>query len=167
MTPNKNHITVLNALSLLKDKEEFANIHYLICGRGIMKESLMDSAELLGIDDHVNFLGYRTDAPQLYRCSDMFAFVSHREGLSVALMEAMSCGLPIVCTRIRGNTDLIDDEVSGIFTENNPQAVADNILRLYRDARFREELGKNASEKVRIFDEENVLKQVKEIYLSL
>ena len=85
----------------------------------------------------------------------------------MALMEAMSCGLPIVCTRIRGNTDLIDDEVSGIFTENNPQAVADNILRLYRDARFREELGKNASEKVRIFDEENVLKQVKEIYLSL
>ena len=167
MTPNKNHITVLNALSLLKDKEEFSNIHYLICGRGIMKESLMDSAELLGIDDHVNFLGYRTDAPQLYRCSDMFAFVSYREGLSVALMEAMSCGLPILCTRIRGNTDLIDDNESGIFTENNPQAVAENILRLYRDARFREELGKNASEKVKIFDEENVLKQVKEIYLSL
>ncbi len=167
MTPNKNHITVLKALSLLKEKEEFANIHYLICGRGIMKESLMDSAELLEIDDHVNFLGYRSDAPQLYRCSDMFAFVSFREGLSVALMEAMSCAMPILCTRIRGNTDLIDDEVSGIFTENNPQAVADNILRLYRDAAFRAELGHNAAEKVKIFDEENVLKQVKDIYLSL
>ncbi len=167
MTPNKNHITVLKALSLLKGTKEFENIHYLICGRGIMKESLMDSAELLEIDDHVNFLGYRTDAPQLYRCSDMFAFVSFREGLSVALMEAMSCGLSIMCTRIRGNTDLIDDGNSGIFTENNPQAVADNILRLYRDPAFRAELGRNASEKVKIFDEENVLKQVKAIYLSL
>ena len=167
MTPNKNHITVLNALSLLKEKEEFDNIHYLICGRGVMQESLMDSAEALEIDSHVRFLGYRTDAPQLYRCSDMFAFVSFREGLSVALMEAMSCGMPILCTKIRGNTDLIDDGVSGIFTENNPQAVADNILRLYRDAEFRKTLGENASEKVMLFDEKNVLAQVKEIYLSM
>lgn len=167
MTPNKNHITVLNALALLKDKEEFANIHYLICGRGVMRDALEESAKSLGIADHVNFLGYRTDAPQLYRCSDMFAFVSYREGLSVALMEAMSCGLPIMCTKIRGNTDLIDDDLSGIFTENSPQAVADSILRLYRDPEFRAELGRNAAEKVMIFDEENVLKQVKEIYLSL
>lgn len=167
MTPNKNHITVLNALALLKDTEEFSHIHYLICGRGVTKESLQDSAQELGIADHVHFLGYRMDVPQLYRSSDMFAFVSFREGLSVALMEAMSCGLPIMCTRIRGNTDLIDDNVSGIFTENDPQAVADSIQRLYRAPEFRAALGKNATEKVRIFDEENVLKQVKEIYLSL
>ena len=44
MTPNKNHITVLNAMAKLKDKEEFSNIHYLIVGRGVMKESLQDSA---------------------------------------------------------------------------------------------------------------------------
>lgn len=167
MTPNKNHITVLNALALLKEKEEFAHIHYLICGRGVTRESLENSALELGIADHVNFLGYRMDVPELYRCSDMFAFVSFREGLSVALMEAMSCGLPIMCTKIRGNTDLIDDKVSGIFTENNPQAVADSILRLYRDPAFREELGKNAAEKVMVFDEKNVLKQVKTIYLSV
>ncbi len=167
MTANKNHITVLKALALLKDKPEFENIHYLICGRGIMRESLEDSARELGIADHVNFLGYRTDAPQLYRCSDMFAFVSFREGLSVALMEAMSCAMPIMCTRIRGNTDLIEDNVSGIFTENNPQAVADNILRLYRDPEFRKSLGTHAAEKVTMFDEPNVLNLVKEIYLSL
>ncbi len=167
MTPNKNHITVLRALSLLKDKEEFKNIHYLICGRGVTRASLEDSANALGISDHVNFLGYRTDAPQLYRCSDMFAFVSFREGLSVALMEAMSCGMPILCTRIRGNTDLIEDNVSGIFTENNPQAVADNILRLYRDPEFRKSLGQHASQKVTLFGEENVLNKVKDIYLSL
>ncbi|MBQ2928286.1 MAG: glycosyltransferase family 4 protein [Oscillospiraceae bacterium] len=167
MTPNKNHITVLKALELLKEKEEFRNIHYLICGRGIMRESLENSARELGIADHVNFLGYRTDAPQLYRCSDMFAFVSFREGLSVALMEAMSCGLPIMCTKIRGNTDLIDDNLSGIFTQNDPQSVAESILRLYRDPEFRKSLGRQAMEKVQLFDEENVLKQVKDIYLSV
>ena len=167
MTPNKNHITVLKALSLLKDREEFQNIHYLICGRGEMWGSLENSAKELGISEHVNFLGYRADAPDLYRCSDLFAFISYREGLSVALMEAMSSAMPIVCTKIRGNTDLIDDGISGIFTENTPQAVADAILRLYRDPECRASLGRAAAEKVMVFDEENVLRQVKEIYLSV
>lgn len=167
MTPNKNHITMLNALALLKDKKEFSNIHYLICGRGEMWESLENSAKELGISDHVNFLGYRSDAPELYHCSDMFAFISFREGLSVALMEAMSCAMPIMCTRIRGNTDLVEDGVSGIFTENNPEAVAGNILRLYRQEDLRKRIGAGAAEKVKEFDEENVLKQVKEIYLSV
>lgn len=167
MTPNKNHITILKALALLKDREEFGNIHYLICGRGEMWASLEQSAKELGITDHVDFLGYRSDAPELYRCSDLFAFVTFREGLSVALMEAMSSGMPIMCAKIRGNTDLIDDGVSGIFTENSPEAVAESILRLYREPVFRASLGVQASEKVKLFDSENVLNQVKEIYLSV
>ena len=167
MTPNKNHITILKAMALLKEREEFRHIHYLICGRGEMWASLEESAKELGIADHVNFLGYRTDAPELYKASDLFLFVTFREGLSVALMEAMSSGMPILCTKIRGNTDLIDDGVSGIFTENNPQAVADSILKLYREPEFRASLGKAAAEKVMLFDDENVLNRVKEIYLSV
>ena len=167
MTANKNHITILKALALLKDRGELGNIHYLICGRGEMWASLEESARELGIADHVNFLGYRTDAPELYRCSDMFAFVSFREGLSVALMEAMSSGMPIICAKIRGNTDLVDDGVSGVFSDNSPEAVADHILALYRDAEKRKALGNAASEKALLFDEEAVLQQVKDIYLSV
>ncbi len=167
MTANKNHITILNALSLLKEKGELGNIHYLICGRGEMWASLEASARELGISDHVNFLGYRTDAPELYKASDLFAFVTFREGLSVALMEAMSSGMPIVCAKIRGNTDLVDHNVSGIFTENSPEAVAENILALYRDPERRKALGQAASEKVQLFDDKNVLEQVRNIYLSV
>ena len=167
MTPNKNHITILKALALLKDKEEFQNMHYLICGRGEMWASLEESAKELGISDHVNFLGYRTDAPELYQASDLFLFVTLREGLSVALMEAMSSGMPIVCAKIRGNTDLVDDGVSGVFSENDPEAIARHILALYRDPENRKKLGQAASEKALLFDEKNVLQQVKDIYLSL
>lgn len=167
MTANKNHITILKALSLLKDKEEFQNMHYLICGRGEMWASLEESAKELGIDRHVNFLGYRTDAPELYKASDLFLFVTLREGLSVALMEAMSSGMPIVCAKIRGNTDLVDGNVSGIFSENSPEAVAEHILQLYRDSEKRKALGQAASEKALLFDENNVLQQVKDIYLSV
>ena len=167
MTANKNHITILKALALLKDKEEFRNMHYLICGRGEMWASLEESAKELGIAEHVNFLGYRTDAPELYRASDLFLFVTLREGLSVALMEAMSSGMPIVCAEIRGNTDLVDDGISGVFSENSPEAVAEHILALYRDPQRRKALGEAASEKALLFDEENVLQQVKDIYLSV
>ena len=167
MTANKNHITILKALALLKDKEEFRNIHYLICGRGEMWASLEESARELGISDHVNFLGYRTDAPELYQACDLFLFVTLREGLSVSLMEAMSSGMPIICARIRGNTDLIDDGVSGVFSENTPEAVAEHILELYRNPEGRKALGRAASEKALLFDEKNVLQQVKDIYLSL
>lgn len=167
MTQNKNHITILKALSLLREEPEFAHMHYLICGRGEVWEELADSARILCIDDHVHFLGYRTDVPELYCCSDLFAFMPFREGLSVALMEAMSCGMPVVCSQIRGNTDLIDDGISGVFAENTPQAVAKAILELYRDPERRAALGRGAAEKVLEFDDRNVHKRMKEIYLSL
>ena len=167
MTANKNHITILKALNLLKQRGELGNIQYLICGRGEMWASLEESARELGISDHVNFLGYRTDAPELYRASDLFLFVTLREGLSVALMEAMSSGMSIICAKIRGNTDLIDDGISGVFSVNSPEAVAEHILALYRDPEKRRALGQAASEKALLFDEKNVLQQVKEIYLSM
>ena len=167
MTANKNHITVLNALSLLKNKEEFANIHYLICGRGEMWASLEQSAKDLGIADHVHFLGYRTDAPQLYGCSDLFAFMTYREGLPVALMEAMCSGMSIVCTRVRGNTDLIVDGVNGQFVDNDPQVLADAILEQYHDPEKRAAFGRAAAEAAKNYDQERILQQVKEIYLSL
>ena len=167
MTKNKNHITHLRALALLKDLPEFENMHYLIVGRGEEWASLEQSAKELGIESHVHFLGYRTDAPDMYRCSDLFLFMPFREGLSVALMEAMGSGMPIICTEIRGNTDLVDNGQSGMFAENNPEAVADAILQLYRDPQKRTAYGSAAAEKVRLFDSENVHAQVKDIYLSL
>ena len=167
MTKNKNHITHLRALALLKDKPEFADMHYLIVGRGEEWASLEQSTKELGIEEHVHFLGYRTDAPDLYRCSNLFLFMSFREGLSVALMEAMGSGMPIICTQIRGNTDLVDDGVSGMFSENTPEAVAEAILELYRDPQKREDFGAAAAQKVKLFDNENVHSQVKDIYLSI
>ena len=167
MTKNKNHITHLKALARLKDMPEFANMHYLIVGRGEEWASLEQSAKALGISDHVHFLGYRTDAPDMYHCSDLFLFMPFREGLSVALMEAMGSGMPIICTKIRGNTDLIDDGVSGMFPEIEAGEISRAILELYRDPKRRAAFGAAAAKKVKLFDNENVHAQMKDIYLSL
>ncbi len=167
MTKNKNHSTVLKALALLKDHPEFSGMYYLICGRGENEENLRREAAELGIAEHVVFLGYRSDVPELCGCSDLFAFMSFREGLPVALMEAMSSGLPAVCSRIRGNTDLIDDGVEGLMAENTPQAVADAIWKLYQDPALRQKLGSAAAEKVRQFDISNVHHIMEEIYQTI
>ncbi len=166
MTKNKNHITVLNALASLKDIPEFPHIHYLICGRGEQRESLEQEAKDLGIAEHVHFLGYRTDAKELYGASDLFAFMTYREGLPVSLMEAMAAGMPIVCTRVRGNTDLIRDGASGVFVENDPQSLAETIAALYRDPDRRRALGVGAAEAVKPFGEETVHGKMREIYFG-
>lgn len=167
MTANKNHLTVLKAMAQLKGQPCYEKLHYLIVGRGEMWPSLEQSAAELEISDHVHFLGYRNDAAEFYRCCDLFAFVSFREGLSVALIEAMSSGMCIVCTKIRGNTDLIEDGVSGIFTENTPEALAKHIQALAAAPEYREILGHGAQEKAKLFDKAAVHRQMKEIYLSL
>lgn len=167
MTKNKNHSTVLKALALLKDTEAFSSMHYLICGRGENEQNLRREAEELGISDHVVFLGYRHDVPDLLRCSDLFAFMSFREGLPVALMEAMSSGMPVICSGIRGNTDLVEHGVTGMIAENTPRAVADGILELYRNPELRRRYGTAAAEKVKQFDAQNVHHIMKEIYLSV
>lgn len=167
MNQNKNHADVLRALGLLKDRPEFAKIQYLICGKGELEDQLRGLAAELGIGGHVRFLGFRQDIHEIYGCCDLFAFLSHREGLSVALMEAMSCGLAPVCSRIRGNTDLVEDGVEGILVALDPAEAAEAIWKLYRNPALRTRMGTAASEKISRFDITSVHKRMEEIYGSI
>ena len=167
MNKNKNQSMVLKAMAQLKEKPEFARMKYLICGMGGYEAVLRQEAKDLGIEEHVYFMGYRKDIPAIYRASDLFAFMSYREGLPVALMEAMSSGMPTVCTAARGNTDLIENGKEGLIVENAPQPLAEAILKLYHDPRLRNQFGLAAAEKVKQFDQENVHRIMREIYLSV
>lgn len=166
MTANKNHITVLKALALLKQEPFYPQLHYLICGRGEQWPALEQAAEALGVADRVRFLGYRQDVPRLYQAGDLFVFVPYREGLPVALMEAMASRMCVVCTEIRGNTDLVEDGKTGCFVENSPQALAQAIARLYTQPQLRAALGEAARNRAADFDQQAVLEQVKQLYFS-
>lgn len=167
LNKNKNHTVILKALGLLRDRPGFERVQYLLCGKGDLQPQLEEEAESLGIRQQLHFLGFRRDVQDIYKCSDIFAFMSFREGLSVALMEAMSCGLPPVCSPIRGNTDLVDHGVEGLLAEFEPAAVADAIWELYRNEDRRVRLSAAAAEKIHLFDQESVHNRMEEIYGSI
>ena len=160
MTENKNHRLALQALALLPEKP----IRYVLVGRGERMEELQVQARELGIADRVIFTGYRNDVSELYPAADAFFFPSFREGLSVALMEAMASGLPAIVGKIRGNTDLIDDGVEGLYMPLTPEGAAEAIRKLYDDPALGARLGEAAREKVRRFSAPEVQRKMREIY---
>lgn len=106
---NKNHQLCISTLAQLHKSE----LYYVICGSGPLIEKNKLLAKKLGIEKRVIFTGYRKDVIIFYQMADLFLFPSYREGLSLALMEAMANKLPVICSDIRGNCDLIDDGFGG------------------------------------------------------
>ena len=164
LIPRKNHEVVIRALSVLKQLDKLNHIEYVICGRGSYEADLRKLAEGLDVADHVHFLGYRNDISEICNCADLFVFMPHQEGLPVALMEAMACGLPAVCSNIRGNTDLIEDGVTGLLANNTPEEVAQSISKMKSDTALRNRVASAALQKIKQFDLSSVEDEMSKIY---
>lgn len=164
LIPRKNHEVVLKALSEMKAKCGLDKIHYLICGRGQLEHYLKDLAVKLGIEDHVHFLGYRGDISDICNCSDVFVFMSLQEGLPVALMEAMACGLPVICTEIRGNVDLVTNGVSGVYAANDPADLGDKMINAMNNKEQRMRYAENARRSITQYDLKQVKKRMYVVY---
>lgn len=164
MIKRKNHETALKALAQLK----YNNYIYLICGRGELESYLKNLAANLGIDDKVRFLGFRNDIPEICIASDVFVFPSYQEGLPVSVMEAMSAGLPIIASRIRGNTDLIQDGNGGFLHEPEDYlGIAKSIDKLIKDESLRTQMSIRNKDEVKKYDKKVVKNEMRELYENL
>ena len=158
LSVRKNHEVVLRALA----REQDPHYQYLICGLGPLKEQLDRLVEELGISDRVHFLGYRNDIAQILNIADIYVFPSLQEGLPVALMESMAAGKAVACSRIRGNTDLIEAKGGVLFDPRSVDDCADAIDKLL-SADYRQ-MGRFNLEKIRGFSRETVEKQMADLY---
>lgn len=158
LNKNKNHVVMLEAMSLLND----SNIHYMIAGEGPLKEYLRNRAKVLGIDDRLHLLGYRDDIIELYKITDCFVFPSLREGLPISLLEAIVCGLPIVCSKIRGNCDLMSNYQNGFLFKSDDILELVSLIKLINNKRAC--IG-NVNKFID-FDKHNILKKMKVLYDS-
>lgn len=164
LSKRKNHEVIIKAMARLNNPK----LYYIICGQGELSDYLLNLSKKLGIEKQVKLLGYRKDIVEINKISDAFVFPSYQEGLSVALMEAMACGLPVVCSDIRGNVDLIEnakggylvnpDDING-FVKALDELISNNAKCL--------EFGKTNIGKIANYDLEAVLKEMSRIYAGL
>lgn len=123
LSKRKNHEVVIRGLAQYLNEHTMngqrEECHYLIAGVGALDTYLRELVISLGVEEYVHFLGWRDDIARLCKSVDVFVFPSHREGLPVALMEAMAAGLPVIASKARGNTELVENGVNGILCEKN------------------------------------------------
>lgn len=158
LSRRKNHEVVIRALAAIKDRK----VVYVICGKGTLESYLKTLADNLGVSDRVFLLGFRTDVTEICKTADIFVFPSLQEGLPVALMEAISCDLPVVCSDIRGNADLVEDGVNGyLFTPYDINSLCTYLnLALEHSIMF----ASGAKREWQSYSIQNVLKIMNELY---
>lgn len=99
LIPRKNHATIIKAIAEMKN----SRVHLFIAGEGELEKELKTLVEKEGMEEKIHFLGFCRNVNELCNSCDAFIFPSVHEGLSVALMEAMACGKPVIVSKIRGN----------------------------------------------------------------
>ena len=162
--PRKNQEVLVRAVKELDDPR----FHLFIAGDGPLEGALKALARELGVEDRVHLLGFRRDVYRLSSAADIFLFSSRQEGLSVSVMEAMACGLPIVASAIRGNTDLIDPGQGGFLVAPDDAAgFADAIRRILSQPHIRLDMKRHNLEKIRKYSMEAVTAQMAQLYRSV
>lgn len=162
LSERKNQIVVLKALNRVKRSQpEIGNkLKYILVGKGSKEEEYKEFIRTHGLEENVQLLGFRLDIPELLHASDLFVFPSYQEGLPVALMEAMSSGVDVICSRIRGNTDLVSD---GLFDPDDVDEVERLIVDTLRNSRH----DNHNQEVMRNFSTGKVENDMKTIYCEL
>jgi glycosyltransferase involved in cell wall biosynthesis len=137
-------------------------------GRGPSEPAVRRMARDLGLEESFVFAGFREDAPRVMGAFDVLAVPSVYDGLSVALLEAMSLGKPVVLTRVGGNTEAIRDGEHGLVVPRaDPVALADGIVTLLREPSLRVWLGDAARRRAQDFDIRGAVHRTEEIYEEL
>jgi glycosyltransferase involved in cell wall biosynthesis len=120
-----------------------------IVGEGQQKEALIALTRALDIEEHVKFEGFvpYSSMPKYYKRSDIFCFPTLGEPFGKAVIEAMACGKPVIATNAGGPSEIIQDKVDGILVPpSNPEAIAQQIIRLLENKNERRRLGERARE---------------------
>ena len=138
LNKNKNQKTIIKAIAEISDPK----IHYILCGKGNQLSNLKRLTTDLHLEKQVHFLGYRKDVVDICSQADVYAMPSFREGLPVASLEAMYCGLPLVTSNIRGLVDVMENGVSGYMVRpEDSQGFAEAIYKLKSDRELGRTMG--------------------------
>lgn len=161
LNENKNHQIIVKALAKLDDP----SVHYAIAGVGDKRDDLLKLAGELGISEQVHLLGYRKDVPELNCSADAFCFPSHREGLGIAAIEAMACGLPLITSNVHGINDYSTEGVTGYkCAPEDADGFSAAIEKLVSDLPLRKNMGENNKLVAKKYELNTIILLLKERY---
>jgi len=158
-------------LRLLKAFQEadVPNSRLLLLGEGPMRPVLEKTSMDMGLRSRVVFAGSVDDVASYYAVMDVFALASDTEQMPMGLLEAMACGLPVVCTDVGDCRDIVGDQlVPAIFALEDVAGFAETLRIFSRDRNLRIETGKrNRRRCVEDYDSEQMLARYRELYLRI
>ena len=156
LSPEKNYPLLVKAFALAKQEAVTPTPPYphtpilAVIGPGPERDKLEALVAELDLGDSVILAGEQQDVSPWLQAMDVFCLPSNTEGTSISLLEAGACGLPLVATNVGGNSEIIEDGVSGIIVPpGDEQALTAAILRLMDDENLRATMGKAAQKRVR------------------
>ncbi len=119
----KNYKSLISAFEKLSSCH--SNVHLVLAGDGPERVNLEEQTLKSGLAKKVHLLGHRDDIPQIMNLLDIFVLPSFSEGLSNTLLEAMSCGTPVVASDVGGNNEIIRENITGFLYQS------DNVIGLH------------------------------------
>ncbi len=143
---------LIEAVQRLKDNG--SDVQLELVGTGDALKSYQMRARDLGVADRVRFAGYvpREEMPARYAAADVFVLPSYNEGMSVATLEAMAAGLPVVVTRTGGTPELVEEGVNGLtFQWADVEALSAHLRRLATDRSLARHMGQRSRERATQF----------------
>ena len=162
LTPQKGQACLIDAVHELKE-QGVSGFKVLIFGRGVLKDELTSQIEKLDLTREIQFTGI-APIEDVMAISDIFTLPSLWEGLSIALLNAMDAGCPIVATKISGTNEALEDEVSALIVNPGESSeLATAFKRLLNNTELRERLAKGAKEQVKKFSIEKNVKVIENL----
>jgi L-malate glycosyltransferase len=157
----------LDAAALIAEKHP--DVRFLIVGDGANRKDLEGHACRLGLARRVTFTGFRTDVPELLPEAAVSVLPSLSEGLSNSLLESMASGVPVIAARVGGNSEIVEDGVSGLLVApRDSQALADAMSRVLENPDLAASLGEAGRQRVtRVFSMERSVAEVEHLYSRL
>lgn len=163
LLPNKNQITAIRAMDVLRKKQP--NVRLLLAGNGPTLAELQAEVVVLGLQNYVEFLGYRTDLERYANIADVIISCSYREGLPMNIVEGMLLGKPVVASYNRGHRELIVPDVTGYMVPPaDANAFAEKISVLLDDPALAACMGQAGCEKAQLYADVNVQRELECIY---
>ncbi|MBU1998107.1 MAG: glycosyltransferase, partial [Candidatus Omnitrophica bacterium] len=128
LVPIKNHHLFLRSARKIINNNPDLNLRFKLIGDGELRGELEEYANILGIKEKVDFLGWQKNLEQVYSGLDIVVLTSLNEGTPVSLIEAMACGLPVVATDVGGVADLLGVESAQSDPESRFKVMERGIL---------------------------------------